>query len=70
MLIESALYLASALLGLGNTATVPALQGLSTPLIMVILHAAVVIFAVRGYRAWRTALAPAPKASAPYSGLL
>lgn len=69
LLAESALYLFSALIGLGRTTTVDALQGLGTPLIMVILHAALVVFAVRGYRTWRTALA-SQRAPAPYKGLL
>lgn len=70
LLIESALYLFSALLSLGATAEVDELQGLGTPLIMVILHAAIIVFAVRGYRAWRAALASIPRAPALYNGLL
>lgn len=70
LLIESALFLLYALLGLGRTAEVDALQGLGAPLIMVILHVAIAVFAVRGYRAWRTVFASAPRAPAPYNGLL
>lgn len=54
---------------MGRSTTVDELQGLGTPLTMVMFHAAIVVFAVRGYRTWRAALA-SQRSPAPYSGLL
>ncbi|HET8795584.1 MAG TPA: hypothetical protein VFM62_04325 [Arthrobacter sp.] len=55
--------------GMGRSTTVDELQGLGTPLTMVMFHAAIVVFAVRGYRTWRAALA-SQRSPAPYGGLL
>ncbi|MHA7173317.1 nicotinamide mononucleotide transporter [Arthrobacter monumenti] len=69
LLANSALYLANFALNMGSTmAGIPQL-GSGPPVIMLILHGAIIFFAVKGYRTWRTALA-SQRVPAPYDGLL